>query len=158
MVHVLRFGQVALPAWLLLWVAGLSGCGGPKFYPVSGTVTMDGKPLADAMVVFIPESTSEGRFAQAKTDDNGRYVLMQTTTKDGALAGKYKVSISTFIMGIPEFEPPVPSIPETVPDKYNDETTLTVEVKPGEPNVFDFDLDSEGTVTQPEIPESAELD
>ena len=60
-----------VPALLLLAYVGCSSSG-PDIAYVSGRVTMDGKPLAQATVVFIPE---DGRPAGARTDADGRYVL-----------------------------------------------------------------------------------
>ena len=42
------------------------GPGGPEIASVEGKVTLDGKPLPNAAVVFIPEN---GRPAGATTDD-----------------------------------------------------------------------------------------
>jgi hypothetical protein len=39
-----------------------------------------------------------------------------------------------------------PAIPEKVPMKYNVKSELTYDVKPGEENVADFNLDSKGPI------------
>src|SRR5262249_53512413 len=75
------------------------GCGGPKkFAPVSGTVTMDGKPLAGATVTFIPVpdpgSIEAGDGSVGKTNEKGEYTLMSSKGRSGAQVGKHKVSIS----------------------------------------------------------------
>ena len=87
------------PKRLLLMVMfggalALSGCGedGPELGRVEGTVTMDGKPLPNASVVFVPEN---GRPAGATTDAQGKYVLNFTAGREGALLGKNTVRIST---------------------------------------------------------------
>src|SRR5262249_15423097 len=50
----------------------LQGCGGRTYAPVSGTVTLDGKPLAKAVVTFIPlpepGSKDAGDSASGKTN------------------------------------------------------------------------------------------
>jgi len=55
-------------------VLGL-GCGSGKFAPVSGTVTMNGKPLAGALVIFSPiakeGSIDAGPGSSGKTNDKG---------------------------------------------------------------------------------------
>ena len=61
-------------------LAAVVGCsGGPKFAPVSGVVTLDGKPYAKAVVSFQPIGTADnpnpGRGSSAYTDENGRFVL-----------------------------------------------------------------------------------
>ena len=62
-------------------LAAVVGCsGGPKFAPVSGVVTLDGKPYPKAVVSFQPVGTegnpNPGRGSSAYTDENGRFVLM----------------------------------------------------------------------------------
>src|SRR5690242_5652638 len=79
-----------------LWtvLAAAAGCGpsGPDIAHVSGRVTMDGKPLANATVVFIPE---DGRPAGARTNAAGDYVLNFTEGRRGAIPGKNTVRITT---------------------------------------------------------------
>ena len=84
-------------SFILLSLIILAGCGkkddGNTF--VTGTVTQGGQPLADARVVFIPESgTGEG--ASGKTDESGKFVLTTSTGKDGSgtKPGEYKVTVS----------------------------------------------------------------
>lgn len=47
------------------------GCGKAKTI-VSGTVTLDGKPLAEALLQFVPLGP-EGRTGAVRTDSQGRY-------------------------------------------------------------------------------------
>src|SRR5262245_18967580 len=87
-------------SWLVL-VAGmgsivLSGCGGgpkdlPDIAPVTGTVTLDDKPLEGAVVTFQPETT---RQSSALTDAGGKYQLSFNQTLKGAAIGKHTVRIS----------------------------------------------------------------
>jgi len=73
-------------------VVTILGCGDggrekPDTVNVSGTVYLDGKPLADAEVNFVSE---DGEFAAfGKTNAEGKYTLAQ-----GAVPGKNKVYIS----------------------------------------------------------------
>ena len=91
---------LALSQWerglvLLLYVlllTGAAGCGGgPKLFPVSGLVTLDGQPLADAGVLFVP--VDKGPAASGTTDAAGKFRLT-TTNRSGAIAGHYGVAIS----------------------------------------------------------------
>src|SRR5262245_18894465 len=90
-----------LPAAALFVVAGVVGCGGsgPKYVPVSGTVTLDGKPYGDAVVVFLPKASAEhpepGRSSAGETDSKRHFVLKTDVLKNGAVIGKHKVMIST---------------------------------------------------------------
>ncbi len=129
--------------WALIGpVLLLAGCGssGPEIAYVTGRVTMDGKPLANATVVFIPEN---GRPAGANTDADGNYVLNFTQGRRGAIPGKNTIRIMTMRdAGQDENGQTVPGSPETVPAKYNTASTLTFTVEPKKNNIANFDLDS----------------
>jgi len=73
---------------------GGPGCGSsdPKPIKVSGTVTLDGQPLPDAMVTFLPVE-KDGQAATGMTDSQGVFSLTTHTTDDGANAGDYKVIV-----------------------------------------------------------------
>ncbi|QEG14278.1 carboxypeptidase regulatory-like domain-containing protein [Gimesia maris] len=116
----------------------LTACGGapddqPKLAPVSGTVTMDGAPLAGAFVRFYPTS---GRASAAKTNEEGKYELVFIRDEMGAVLGKHTVKISTLDE---ENDPFGDQGSETVPEKYNKKTTLEATVTEGD-NTIDFDL------------------
>ncbi len=93
-----RFTHIALLCFPLM----LAGCGGGAegenevpVYPVSGTVTMFGSPLANATVAFAPESTeSKLPTAVGTTDQQGHFELTTYEFGDGAAEGKYKVVIA----------------------------------------------------------------
>ncbi|WP_291171768.1 carboxypeptidase-like regulatory domain-containing protein [Gimesia sp.] len=113
----------------------------PETGTVTGTVTLDGAPLADAQVQFQPEN---GRTSTGTTDAEGHYELDYSGTLKGAKIGKHSVSITTFNapegnLETKEAQKQVPK--EKVPAQYNANTTLTADVKAGE-NTIDFDLQS----------------
>ncbi len=60
--------------------------------PVEGRVTMNGRPLAGARVIFHPEGRSF-RSPEAVTDDEGRYRLRFCDGYAGAPPGKYRVEV-----------------------------------------------------------------
>ena len=64
-----------------LVIAGCSG-GGPTTYKVSGTITFEGQPVADAQVGFVPDGGGEVKPARGQTDASGRYTL-RTYDKPG---------------------------------------------------------------------------
>jgi hypothetical protein len=74
------------------------GCGEDdgigRRYPVSGTIKYRGQPVPKATVTFTPVDVAAGRPATGGTDENGYYRLGTAATDDGALPGKYTVSIS----------------------------------------------------------------
>ena len=131
-----RIGVWAFMAGLPL---ALSGCS-DTHQPVTGKVTLDGSPLPDAIVSFMPES-EEGIPCFGTTDDEGKYAMQESRDANGAPVGQYVVRITTYREGKPEADPPIPRVREKVPAKYNRDTELAAEVKPGE-NVFDFELES----------------
>ena len=133
----------ALPVMLLVCVGCSSG--GPEIAQVSGRVTMDGKPLANASVVFIPEN---GRPAGARTDADGRYVLNFTEGRRGAIPGKNSVRITTQRETEKDEngKTVVPGSPETIPMEYNAASTLEFTVEPKKKNVANFELKSGGKV------------
>src|SRR5205823_204029 len=81
--------QSLLPFVSFLLPFSLVGCAGPV--DVQGKVTLNGKPLGGAMVVFIP--VGGGPQAGAFTDDEGNFRLNGTKT-EGTLPGEYRVIVS----------------------------------------------------------------
>lgn len=121
---------------LLLIEAGCSRR--PKDQPtlgeVSGTVTLDGEPLTNAIIHFIP---SGGRESVAILDNKGNYVLGYLPKVPGAKIGNHKVVIKTYFND--EASPEAMFNRERIPNRYNTETTLTAEVKAGK-NEHNFTL------------------
>jgi hypothetical protein len=112
--------------------------------PMEGIVTMDGKPLAGAVVIFHSKSSTEGfRGAQGVTDDKGKYVLQtdigEGKTKKGVVPGRYAVTVSRMVK--PDGTPLAPDVPpmsnpearEQIPLKYSSvgDDGLSYEVPPG---------------------------
>jgi len=62
-----------IAAALSVGLAFLLGCGGSGAYDVEGTVTLDGEPMKEGDVTFIPEDTKHGPDAGKITD--GKYRL-----------------------------------------------------------------------------------
>ena len=124
-------GMTAVAVALLV----LTGCDrGPKMYPVSGTVTLDGNPVPEGEILF--------------TDGDGKLGPDAGKIKDGrfefqAKAGKKRVEISASKV-LPGSKvrgaggEPVPE--EYIPEWYNVNSTLTEEVKPGGDNRYEFKL------------------
>lgn len=87
-----RGAGCCLIAVLLVAGCGPSGPVKPKLYPVSGKVTVGGKPLTDCTVQFTSTGADGGGYT-GKLDANGEYKLSDPTDNaSGAAAGKYKVS------------------------------------------------------------------
>ncbi len=121
-----------------------AGCrSGIELLPVSGVVTLDGKPVEQATVLFKPET---GPVAYGQTDSAGRFEL-STAGRKGAVPGKHKVSITkTKVTGVGNDEMVDPEKVKTewiVPQKFTDpeKSELTAEVARGK-TTFEFHLKS----------------
>ena len=79
---------------LLTGLLALVGCGG-DYVSVSGVVLLDGEPVHDAAVSFVPEDGS-GEGAGGYTDEQGRFTLT-SKQKSGIRPGKYKVTIESLV-------------------------------------------------------------
>ena len=144
---------IVAPAILLLQL----GCGGggelPDLGYVEGTVTMDGKPLANVVLTFQPD---QARPAYGRTDAKGWYELVYTEGNPGATIGLHSVRISSADadsgdgedyenekgQDYEDGEGDGKSRGEKIPGKYTQGGELTADVKAGN-NVFDFALTSE---------------
>jgi hypothetical protein len=88
------------PAQLLFVVVcfAWTGCSGqpgrPETYPVSGTVTYRGKPVADATVTFLAPGAP--RLASGETDASGRFRLTTFEPDDGAIPGTHVVAVKKY--------------------------------------------------------------
>jgi hypothetical protein len=123
----------------LTLVAAL-GCGtGRRIAPVSGTVTLNGQPLANATVNFQPiappGSIDAGVGSQAKTNDKGEFTLTTSTGENGAVVGKHRVMIQLLSeqVGDSDTRPPRGGWPlaDKVPKRYNSESQETFDVPSG---------------------------
>ncbi len=81
-----------LPALACLLI--LAGCGGPTI-PCTGEVLLDGKPLPNAAVMFIPSDGS--RAATGRTGSDGCFRLTTFKPGDGAFPGEHRVTIAAFV-------------------------------------------------------------
>ena len=121
----------------LMSVTSLAGCTNPNLADVRGVITLDGKPLPDAFVLYTP--VSKGATSFGKTDANGYYRMkFSDTQRGGAFIGSNRVSIGTGDIAADNSG----RTPEVVPSAYNTKTRLVAEVNSGR-NTFDFDLKSD---------------
>jgi hypothetical protein len=132
-------------AVLLPLVTGISGCGNSyQLADVSGRVTMDGEPLANATVSFVH---SEGPSSFGRTDADGRYTLETVADGEGgALVGTHVVRINVSDGGDAESDELVtPPEAALIPAHYNTESDLTFDVSSGGSNEANFGLTSEAS-------------
>lgn len=137
----------ALAAFLIAMVLATAGCGGASTggrLPISGEVLLDGQPLDEGAIHFEPSVEEKVKMDAGGVIKNGKYSL---TAEHGLPPGKYIVSITSsakdtrtadeIMKGGPDAEGPK----QRIDAKYNAQTTLTAEVKPGA-NKFDFKVES----------------
>jgi hypothetical protein len=130
---------MALAAVALAGVVLLVGCDSSGMYRVSGTVRVDGQPLAKGYIQF---NDKEGRVQTAA----GEIVDGQYSIK--SLPGNKVVQISAargtgrFARPAPDAEP-IEAKEEYIAPEFNLKSTVEVEVTKGK-NTFDFDAKSIG--------------
>ena len=124
-----------------LLAAVCSGCSQSDTVPVTGVVTLNGQPAAQAEVLFNPKT---GRMASGITDDQGHFALSTAKPNDGALPGDYTVTLFEYYPPDkpPKMPPPGQALPSRFPPKYADPATspLNATVKRGEKNEFKFEI------------------
>ena len=116
---------------------GSIGCrpGYQNVSPVTGRVTLDGIPLSEAQVMFLP---TIGRPSKGETNTDGVYELVYTYKQKGAEHGTHTVRVTTaytrqdYTVG-----------KERVPKMYNEQSQLQQEVRRGR-NTIDLPLVSGG--------------
>jgi hypothetical protein len=87
--------QKLLTLVLTIFVLMITGCGsdGPEFVPVSGTVTLNGKPISEAVVTFVPKQ--DGKPAMGFTDEQGLFSLSTSEVDNGAIVGSYYATVTS---------------------------------------------------------------
>ena len=114
--------------WLILLSAVLlTGCDpdwpqSSTACAVNGSLTLDGKTIADAKVVFVPQRVKENdqqtKIASGKTDVHGEFVLkVDSRDEKQILHGRYLVLVSKMDDGEELFH-----------ESYNRESVLYVEI------------------------------
>ena len=113
----------------------IAGCSGTSsLVAVEGVVTIRGTPAANLLIQFTPvDWTSDSPIvsSHAVSDENGRFVLMSTTNKPGAVLGSHKVTVVDNALSI-EDEPgegQSKNRPRSrVPSVYNSAATTPIEL------------------------------
>jgi hypothetical protein len=119
-------------------LVGLPACtGGPRTFPVKGTVMYKGKPVPKGTIMFTP--VNGGPTATGQINEDGTYRLTTYKAGDGACIGEYRVVIMA-MEGPMQGDPPI-APPPIIPDKYSSLalSDLKANVHEGD-NVCDFTL------------------
>jgi hypothetical protein len=126
-----------------------SGCDSKPYRlaPVSGVVTLDGRPLAGGQVSFQPEGAGDapGPGSAGYCDDAGRYVLKTIRDEPGAVPGTHRVRIYGPKSQAPASSDSDAGSPrkELIPPKYNFGSELTLIVPEAGTDTANFELSSE---------------
>ncbi|MDR2642573.1 MAG: carboxypeptidase-like regulatory domain-containing protein [Planctomycetaceae bacterium] len=108
--------------------------------PASGTVTFNGQPIDQAMIIFSPQTgENTARAASATTDAKGNFTMMTLNPGDGVFPGDYLVTVEkTEITGEYRQEPTPDSdksklidtrqIKDLLPVKYSNINTTDLSV------------------------------
>ena len=148
----MRLGRLGLPvaACLLLTLAGCSG-NKLELEEVTGVVTLNGKPMEFIHVEFWPDV---GPRSFGKTDAEGKFTLqLDDRTREGAVPGSHKVSLKDtwptkddYINDGGEWVDMSEGKKSRIATKYYDapRSPLSVTVKSGETNHFEFPIDAAG--------------
>src|SRR5262245_1457424 len=109
----------------------IAGCSNePRLYPVSGSVSLDGQPVADGDIMFLSQDGVRGP-DPGKIKD-GNYTLKTTEGKKRVEISASKIRPGGARGGGGE---PVPE--EYIPTHYNMESKLNADVQPNNKNRFD---------------------
>jgi len=111
---------------------------GPPLHPVTGRLTVGGKPAEGATLKFLPTApAATGRIPTAVVGADGRFAASTRTNDDGAPEGSYKLLV------IWMEEPPEGGFPrDRLRGKYFDEAkpVAVVTVKAGPNSIDPIDL------------------
>lgn len=116
----------------------VAGCGeedGPALVGVTGTVTEDGKPLAEAVVLFTPTGGGPERPGEDVTGPQGNFKLM-TNRRSGVAPGKYHVVVTK---AVPKLSAEMAAQYEGDPYMATLSTTPAASKKKSGPSEFTFE-------------------
>ena len=149
--------RTSLSAVLLM---ALVGCGTgesiPEVVMVSGKLTMDGEPLENIKVTFMPEATEDKRDVRSSwgtTDATGKFTLTYGApgqTIEGAAAGQHKVVLYDMV---PNDSRDVDATPDDIENEstesrihsvYTNASTTRLEAKVAAPGPQEINFDIKG--------------
>lgn len=147
-------GVLVPVASALLLVVLLSGCS--KDYetvPVSGRVTLDGQPVANVGLTFVPlaenkEKVNIGPGSLGKTDEEGRFTLRTVQGDKGAVPTDHIVRMELAVSGGGAGSGDELAAPDRTPTKLRlprsaQDGSLHYQVPPEGTDQADFDLTSD---------------
>jgi len=145
----------SLQVILLFPLLALAGCSGASGVTMTGTATLDGKPLDNATLEFAPLDKGQGGEV-TMTDAQGNFKILPDKRKKGLVPGtKYSVRVSRWVDKKTKAPPPAEEVEQlrmggfldnTVPFRYWDPESnppIVIDVKPGKNEGVQITLKSE---------------
>ena len=137
----------AISVLVLLVLCGCGGSDGPRKYPVTGKVLINGQPAAFVRVQFLhADATTPGNYKMpvGMTDTSGAFSLSTNGDKDGAVVGEYSVTFE-WMSGndLGAFDKLGGKFAQTSQHKAK------VEAKPNELPPFELTIPEKAIVTKP---------
>jgi hypothetical protein len=141
------FGLTCLAFLALFSTIGCEREAQVSYSDVSGTVSLGGKALSGVVVTFYPDSEGPKAlpFSRGTTDSAGKYILVCQTGERGGVVGKNRVVVNWPMQSRADGDGKgqSPSQPRPmIPLRFTvaDNTPISIEVKPGGPQVIDLPL------------------
>jgi hypothetical protein len=139
-------GKDVCACLLMVAAACLAGCGesGRGGLEVTGLVTLDGQPMQEGSVVFVPLASGH------KTAGKITAGQFRIPASDGPIPGSYRVEVyAPDASPVPLDDPlayaqSAPRLPPANPvaSRFNTQSELTAEVAAGRDNQFTFEVQS----------------
>ncbi|MGL6075633.1 MAG: hypothetical protein ACRC8S_15875 [Fimbriiglobus sp.] len=118
--------------WLSFLLICMIGCGGREETEVSGTVLMDGQPLAEGEIIF--EDVAGATTPGAGKIESGKYkILVKAGSKKVKILASRATSKVDKLMGSAARE-------QALGSEYNTETKLKAEIQTGKQTGVDFEV------------------
>ena len=120
-----------------------AGCGQSERHALQGSVTLDGQPLPEGSIRFIPLEGTNGPSAGGQIKE-GRFAV---ESDKGVFPGSFRVEIISSRETGRKAQDRVTGEMTTIkaqflPPRYNRNSELTADVKKSGPNEFEFALES----------------
>lgn len=113
----------------------------PQMGQVEGTVKLNGQPLAEVEIQFLPDPSlgTRGPRSKGRTDENGHFRLICDDLREGAIVGTHRVFVRDMKpydamnhLAKPKAQRP-PMAKDRIPKRFSDQSTtpLRKTVEPG---------------------------
>lgn len=138
---------IFLSSIVLQFIAcGCGGSTGPVTVTVSGSVSLNGKPVPSGQIIFNDVAGVEKAYAGLIQDGEFSFPSTLGQKKVSISSPQEVIGKSTVVGGTPgdpvSTENPALEIVEAIPSRYNETTTLTADVTSNGENEFPFELTS----------------